>query len=402
MVRFYMFNGKGNSGIYKLINKAKLDVVNKPIAESHGLPNECYISQEYTEIERKKLFEDKWVIVGVASAVPNKGDAKPFKLLDLPIIILRDKKNKIRVFHNVCSHRGYKILQKPCNIKNTIRCPYHSWAYNTDGKLIATPHIGGMNKHSVKDFNKSTSGLKEIRSAVWLDLIMINISNNEISFEKYIKPLSDRWSKFWTEKDRKLIYHSNDYGYFQLRANCNWKFAIENYCESYHLPWVHPGLNAYSKIEDHYHIQGLPNRFAGQGTTVYNPRFKGKEKFPCFPNWPKNKAHIAEYVALFPNVMLGIHKDHYYAYWLEPVNHKYTIEHMEIYYVGNQAANSKKFKSLRKQNHKLWKSVQSEDVHIIEGMQEGRNSPSYNGGNFSPVMDNPTHHFHKWVATNVV
>ena len=402
MVRFYMLNGKNNSPVYKLINKEKLDVVSKPIAESHGLPNECYVSQEYTKIERKKLFEDKWVVVGAASSVPNKGDAKPFNLLDLPIIILRDKKNKIRVFHNVCSHRGYKILQKSCNIKNTIRCPYHSWAYNTDGKLIATPHIGGMNKHSVKDFNKSTSGLKEIRSAVWLDLIMINISNNEISFEKYIKPLSDRWSKFWTEKDRKLIYHSNDYGYFQLRANCNWKFAIENYCESYHLPWVHPGLNAYSKIEDHYHIQGLPNRFAGQGTTVYNPRLKGKEKFPCFPNWPKNKTHIAEYVALFPNVMLGIHKDHYYAYWLEPVNHKYTVEHMEIYYVGDKAANSKKFKSLRKQNYKLWKGVQSEDVHIIEGMQEGRNSPSYNGGNFSPIMDNPTHHFHKWVATNVV
>jgi len=390
------------SEIYKIIEKTKLDVVNNPIEQSHGLPNECYTSEAYTKIERKKLFEDKWVVIGVASSVPNKGDAKPFNLLDLPIIILRDKKDKIRVFHNVCSHRGYKILQKPCNIKNTIRCPYHSWSYNTDGKLIATPHIGGMNKHHAKNFNKSASGLKEIRSAVWLDLILINISNNEIPFEKYIKPLSDRWSKFWHQKDRKLISHSNDYGYFQLKANCNWKFAIENYCESYHLPWVHPGLNSYSKIEDHYHIQGLPNRFAGQGTTVYNPRFKGKEKFPCFPNWPKNKAHIAEYVALFPNVMLGIHKDHYYAYWLEPVNHKYTIEHMEIYYVGNQAANSKKFKSLRKQNHKLWKSVQSEDVHIIEGMQEGRNSPSYNGGNFSPVMDNPTHHFHKWVATNVV
>ena len=390
------------SEIYKIIEKTKLDVVNNPIEQSHGLPNECYTSEAYTKIERKKLFEDKWVVVGVASSVPNKGDAKPFNLLDLPIIILRDKKDKIRVFHNVCSHRGYKILQKPCNIKNTIRCPYHSWSYNTDGKLIATPHIGGMNKHHAKDFNKSASGLKEIRSAVWLDLIMINITNNEIPFEKYIKPLSDRWSKFWHQKDRKLISHSNDYGYFQLKANCNWKFAIENYCESYHLPWVHPGLNSYSKIEDHYHIQGLPNRFAGQGTTVYNPRLKGKEKFPCFPNWSKDKEHIAEYVALFPNVMLGIHKDHYYAYWLEPVNHKYTIEHMEIYYVGDKAANSKKFKSIRKQNHKLWKGVQSEDVHIIEGMQEGRSSPSYNGGNFSPIMDNPTHHFHKWVATNIV
>ena len=402
MVRFHMLNGKTNTGIYNLINKEKLDVVSKPIAESHGLPNECYISEEYTKIERKKLFEDKWVVVGVASSLPKIGDAKPFNLLNLPIIILRDKKNKIRVFHNVCSHRGYKIMQKPCKIKNVIRCPYHSWSYDTDGTLIATPHIGGMNKHEADKFDKSINNLKEVRSYVWLDLIMININNNEIDFEEYIKPLSDRWAKFWPKKDRKLISHSNDYGYFNLKAKCNWKFAIENYCESYHLPWVHPGLNSYSKIEDHYHIQGLPNRFAGQGTVVYNPRLKGKEKFPCFPNWPKDKKHVAEYVALFPNVMLGIHKDHYYAYWLEPVDHKYTIEHMEIYYVGEKAANSKKFKSIRKQNHKLWKGVQSEDLDIIEGMQEGRNSPSYNGGNFSPVMDNPTHHFHKWVATNVV
>jgi len=402
MVRFRMLNGKANSEIYNLINKEKLDVVSKPIAESHGLPNECYISEEYTKIERKKLFEDKWVVVGAASSLPKIGDAKPFNLLNLPIIILRDKKNKIRVFHNVCSHRGYKIMQKPCKIKNVIRCPYHSWSYDTDGTLVATPHIGGMNKHETDKFDKSINGLKEIRSYVWLDLIMINISNNEIPFDKYIKPLSDRWSQFWPKEDQKLIRHSKDLGYFKLKAKCNWKFAIENYCESYHLPWVHPGLNTYSKISDHYHIQGLPNRFAGQGTVVYNPRFKGKKKFPCFPNWKKNKKNIAEYVALFPNVMLGIHKDNYYAYWLEPVNHAYTLEHMEIYYVGEEAANSKKFKPLRKQNLNLWRGVQSEDVHIIEGMQEGRNSPSYNGGNFSPVMDNPTHHFHKWVATNLV
>ena len=48
--------------------------------------------------------------------------------------------------------------------------------------------------------------------------------------------------------------------------------------------------------------------------------------------------------------MLGIHKDHFYAYWLEPVDNEYTKEHMEIYYVGEEAANSKKYLSLRKQN----------------------------------------------------
>ena len=390
------------SEIYKIIEKKKLDVVKQTISKAHGLPNECYTNKEYTLIERKKLFEDKWTVIGTASSLPKAGDVKPFDLLGLPLLIVRNKKDKIKVFHNVCSHRGVKLVDKPGNIRNIIRCPYHSWSYTSDGELVATPHIGGMNKHHSSKFDKSKSNLKEIKSYVWLDLIIVNISNNQIPFEEYIKPLDERWSKFWISKDRELINHANDFGYFKLKAKCNWKFAIENYCESYHLPWVHPGLNEYSKIDDHYHIQGLPNRFAGQGTTNYNPKFKGKKKFPSFPNWPKNKINIAEYVALFPNVMMGIHKDHYYAYWLEPVNHELTIEHMEIYYVGNEAANSKKFKNLRKQNLKLWHDVQLEDVHIIEGMQEGRSSPSYNGGNFSPVMDNPTHHFHKWVATNLV
>ena len=390
------------SEIYNIIDKKKLDVVNNSIEKAHGLPNECYTSKDYTLIERKKLFEDKWIVAGVASSIPEIGDVKPIDILGMPILILRNKQNKIKVFHNVCSHRGVKLVSKSGKINSLIRCPYHSWSYSLDGELKATPHIGGMNKHSADGFDKSKSNLKEIRSYIWLDLIMININQNEMSFEEYIKPLSDRWEKFWPIKDRELIHHSNDFGYFKLNAKCNWKFAIENYCESYHLPWVHPGLNSYSKIEDHYHIQGLPNRFAGQGTVVYNPQFKGKEKLPSFPNWPKDKENIAEYVALFPNVMLGIHKDHYYAYWIEPINHEFTLEHMELYYVGEQAAQANKFKSLRKQNHKQWEDIQKEDVDIIQGMQTGRNSPSYNGGNFSPVMDNPTHHFHKWVAQNLI
>ena len=71
------------------------------------------------------------------------------------------------------------------------------------------------------------------------------------------------------------------------------------------MPWVHPGLNSYSKIEDHYHIQGLPNRFAGQGTVVYNPRLKGKEKFPCFPNWPKDKATYSRICSFISKCYVG-------------------------------------------------------------------------------------------------
>jgi len=390
-----------NLALSEILDIEKVKVVNSPIDKAHGLPNECYVSSKYLNYEKERIFKDKWAVIGVGSSVPNIGEAKPYNFLGMPLIILRDKSKKIRVFHNVCSHRGFKLLEEPCSLKNTLICPYHSWSYSFEGKLISTPHIGGLNIHESQKFDKTKSNLKEVRTKVWMDIIFININHNEIEFSKYIKPLEDRWSKFISKEDQNLLVHSNDYGYFSLEVKSNWKFAIENYCESYHLPTIHPKLNKVSNISNHYHIQGLPNRFAGQGSDKYIQPIKGNKTFNCFPNWPKDLSKKAEYIALFPNVMIGVHIDHFYIFWLEPISVNETKEHLEMYYIGKESANGKELKDMRKENEKFWKKVMSEDIKAIEGMQKGRSSPVYNGGNFSPVMDNPTHQFHKWIANNL-
>ena len=384
-----------------IIDFKSLSNVDKPIEAANGLPNQCYTDENYLKYEREKIFCDKWTVIGVGSSIPNPGDAKPYNLLGIPLLIVRDRDHQIRVFHNVCSHRGFKLVDQACALKNVIRCPYHSWAYDFSGRLIATPHVGGLNIHESEKFDKTKSNLKEVRSKVWMDIIFVNINSNEIDFEEYIQPLEQRWSKFINKEDQKLINYSNDYGYFNLEVNSNWKFAIENYCESYHLPTIHPELNKVSNINDHYHIQGLPNRFAGQGSKKYQSLTEGDKKFNTFKNWDKDHLQHSEYVALFPNVMIGLHIDHFYIFWLEPLATNKTKEHMNMYYVGDESANGDELKELRKQNSKFWKDVMLEDISAIEGMQEGRGSPAYNGGNFSPVMDAPTHQFHKWVASNL-
>ena len=391
-----------NFDLSEVLDLNKIEAVNQPIDKAHGLPNECYTSEKYLIIERERVFQDKWTAIGIGSSVPNPGDALPYNLLGIPLIILRDKERKIRVFHNVCSHRGHKLLDKPCSLKNLLRCPYHSWSYDLEGKLVATPHIGGLNIHESEKFEKSKSNLKEVRSKIWMDIIFININNNEIEFDEYIRPLEDRWLKFISKDDQNSLIYSKDYGYFNLDVKSNWKFAIENYCESYHLPWIHPELNKVSNISDHYHIQGLPNRYAGQGSNKYEQPLKGNKSFANFSNWPKEFSKNSEYIALFPNVMIGLHIDHFYVFWLEPISVNETKEHLAMYYVGEESANGKELESMRKENSRFWKDVMSEDIKAIEGMQEGRSSPSYNGGNFSPVMDNPTHQFHKWVAGNLI
>jgi len=379
----------------------KIEIVKNKISHAHGLPNECYISDDYLIYERNKIFFGNWSVIGTASSIPEVGDVKSYDLLGIPLIILRDQEKNVRVFHNVCSHRGFKLVDKDCKLKNVIRCPYHSWSYNFKGELVATPHIGGINKHQVEGFDKNKSNLKEVRSKVWMDLIFININSNAENFENSIEPLEKRWSKFLNKEDQKLIRHAKDFGYFNIDVKSNWKFAIENYCESYHLPWIHPELNKVSNIEDHYHIEDISGNFSGQGSNKYVQQFEGNRSFKTFPNWPTNLSQNSEYVSLFPNVMLGIHIDHFYAFWLEPLEKDKTREHFEMYYVGEESASSEEYKEIRKKNFLFWQDVMSEDIAAIEGMQKGRASPAYNGGNFSPVMDTPTHMFHKWIANNL-
>ena len=385
----------------RIVDLDKIDSVKNSINEANGLPNECYLNDEYFKIEREKVFFNNWVVVGVSSSVPEIGDAKPFDLMGVPLLILRDKNNKIRVFHNVCSHRGMILVNKECKLKNTIRCPYHSWSYNFNGELIATPHVGGMNIHEANGFIKSKSNLKEVSTHIWMDLIFININKNKKNFEESIHPLEQQWSKFISKEDQKLIRHAKDFGYFNMEVQSNWKLAIENYCESYHLPWVHPELNRVSNLKDHYHIEDLAETFSGQGSNKYSQQFDGNKKLSTFPNWPNDLYQNSEYVSLFPNVMLGIHVDHFYAFWLEPLSNNNTREHFEMYYVGDESASSDEYKEIRKKNFVFWQEVMNEDVGVIEGMQKGRSSPAYNGGNFSPIMDTPTLMFHKWVANNL-
>ena len=390
-----------NKNLSDILEIDKIETVKNKINHAHGLPNECYVSDEYLNYERNKIFCDNWSVIGTASSIPEVGDVKSYDLLGIPLMILRDQEKNVRVFHNVCSHRGFKLVDKDCKLKNVIRCPYHSWSYNFKGKLVATPHIGGINKHQVEGFDKNKSNLKEVKSKVWMDLIFININSNAENFENSIKPLEKRWSKFINKEDQNLIRHAKDFGYFNVDVKSNWKFAIENYCESYHLPWIHPELNKVSNIEDHYHIEDIDGNFSGQGSNKYVQQFEGNRSFQTFPNWPSDLSQNSEYVSLFPNVMLGIHIDHFYAFWLEPLENDKTREHFEMYYVGEESATSDEYKEIRKKNFLFWQEVMSEDISAIEGMQKGRASPAYNGGNFSPIMDTPTHMFHKWIANNL-
>ncbi len=367
--------------------------IDRPIGQASGLPNLTYTGAEFARHECEAVLARTWTCIGTASAIPNPGDANPADLAGLPLLSVRGRDGKLRVFHNVCSHRGHRLVTKPCQNLTTLRCPYHSWAYDFEGRLRATPTIGGPGKNRVEGFDKSRHGLHEVRSAVWLDQIFINLSGDAPAFEDHIAPLSARWADF----DLSLIRHGGPDSCLRFDIGCNWKLVVENYCEAYHLPWIHPELNVYSRLEDHYNIlaDGL---YAGQGSTAYKPQTtKAGPVLPRFPNLPAKWDKTAEYLALFPNLLLGLHGDHFYSVRLEPMGPDRTLEHLEIYYVGD-APLGPDFASVRAANTETWRRVFAEDVSVVEEMQRGRASPAFKGGVFTPVLEPPTHCFHRWMA----
>jgi choline monooxygenase len=384
----------------KQINIA-VESVLQPIEKASGLPNEVYTNASFIEYERDHVLGTSWAALWFACDLPDKGQVKPVDFMGLPLVIIRTKKGDIKVFHNVCSHRGMKLVNEETRVQGALRCPYHSWSYSLDGELKGTPHLGGVGEHRSDGFNPCDHGLKPVRSNVWMDIIFINLSGDAEDFAEYSKPLTDQWQTFLGNTGIDRIAADVNGKNMEIEVQSNWKLAVENFCESYHLPWIHPSLNTYSRLEDHYHII-IDDNFGGQGSLAYRlSSASGAVALPTFPEWPADKLEQAEYVAFYPNLLLGIQLDHTFAMIIEPVTNDKSIEHVRLYYVGEEALSDQHAAS-RNANLESWRVVFNEDIDAVEGMQKGRSSPAYQGGVFSPAMDNPTHHFHQWVARKLV
>lgn len=368
-----------------------LDAVRRPVDTANGLPNAHYTSPEIFAEESRALLTSQWSGLAAEGDVPEPGDAVPITFLGQPLLLLRDKDGDVRVFLNTCRHRGMILVEEPRKIEGAIRCPYHSWCYSTKGDLVSTPHVGGPGQNTHAAVRRGDLGLIEVRSHIWFGVVWINLDGNALPFEEALAPLLSRWAEF----DQPL-YHGGPDSRFRLEVATNWKLAVENYCESYHLPWVHPGLNSYSRLEDHYHIEA-PGEFSGQGTLVYR-QLTGDDgaRFPDFAGLSEKWDTAAEYIAVYPNVLLGVHRDHAYAIILEPRGTEQTVEHVHIFYPSPETDDA-----LRAKNTAQWKLVFEEDIFVVEGMQRGRHAAGFDGGRFSPVMDSPTHCFHDWVAGKI-
>lgn len=357
--------------------------LDKPVADGSALPNLAYTCDDFYALEQNTVFRDNWVFAGFRHEFDKIGDMLPCEVAGQPVVLVLAAADEIRAFHNVCRHRGAQLVTEARNGKKFV-CPNHSWSYALDGKLIARPHFHGGEKHDVNRESCHRADLALVRCATWHDWIFVNLSGDAEDFDNAIEPISR---------------HLGDHDFSELRycdslqfdIAANWKLAIENFIEPYHVFSCHPWLNDFVGMDERV-APGFEGRVlsCGYEFRATDPARGGA--LPWFPELPADKQNRGDWYVLFPNFAFEIFPDQVDVFIATPRGPTRCRETIALYFVG-EGAHAPRYADARAHVIKNWNDLNHEDIGIIERMQVGRASDGFDGGVLSPYWDPVQQHF---------
>ena len=194
------------------------------------------ISPEHYELERDAIFRRTWLNVGRVEQLPRKGSyvTKELDAARTSVIVVRGADDEIRAFHNVCRHRGNKLVWQDfpqVETSGTTRqftCKYHGWRYGLDGACTFVQQEGEF-----FDLDRSKLGLAGVRCEVWEGFIFVNLDNEDTT------PLSDYMGKLGAGIQGYPFEKFTEVHKFQAEVGSNWKLFIDAFAEFYHAPILH-------------------------------------------------------------------------------------------------------------------------------------------------------------------
>ena len=219
-----------------LFAASSFEKVRLPPQQAEPLPHWAYTSAGWYEREVERIFRKGWNYVGHVSQVPKPGDFFTLDVAGIPLIVVRGQDEKVRAFFNSCRHRGSKLLWGEGNCK-LIRCPYHAWAYNLTGGLVATPLVD-------EDMEgiKSELSLHAPRLEIVDGFLFVAFENTLPAASKALGSLQREWAGY--EPANLVCTRRKSWD-----VKANWKLWYENYNDSLHVPFVHPGSLAKQKVK---------------------------------------------------------------------------------------------------------------------------------------------------------
>ena len=228
-----------------------VSVPSEELTEAVTIPVEAYISEDYVRAERDKLWRKVWLQVGRIEEIPEVGSYLSYEILDDSIVVVRTAPDKIKAYHNVCPHRGRRLVdpaqgeRNACGKKKAFICGFHGWRFNLDGENIHVPHKEDWQGA----LTPQNTHLSEVTVDTWGGWVWINMDPNCEPLREYLEPAASMLDPFELPNMR---FRWRKWGIF----DCNWKVAMEAFNETYHVQTTHPEFNKYGEFRGWARAQG--------------------------------------------------------------------------------------------------------------------------------------------------
>jgi Rieske 2Fe-2S family protein len=341
------------------------------VEHARHAPGFIYTSPEVYAAEKREIFMREWLCVGREEQVARQGDYMALRIVDEPLLVVRGENDLIHAFSNICAHRGVEIATGTGN-KRAFVCPFHGWTYNLEGTLVGAPLMG-----ETKDFTPGSCRLPRVQVARWKGWIFVNFDPAAQPFHSKVEQFEKDFGYLRQEEYRLAVTTVSE-------VSCNWKLAVENLIDLYHVNVVHRGTNgrlftpAAFQFEPRdgggyvAHYNSGPSNFARKPIFGEAPWLAGRgNEFSTAGFLPPNFTFFARIDTVHPYVTwpLGLDRARIIVYTLIP----------KMYF------DSPNFEERVEEYRSFQKQVVTEDSEMLASMQNGLRSERFVPGRMATI-----------------
>jgi len=338
-----------------------------PSDSSDLLPPWTYQSPAFLQLEIEHLFKRHWMLVGHESDIREPGSFLTFDAFDEQVLVIRGRDNKINAFHNVCRHRGGRVVaDESGRCRGALTCPFHGWSYDFDGKLLNIPS----------------------ESEVWFGFIFIRLQSGGQSVAEQLKSVADEVALYKPESLEAISPVSVELKPF------NWKCIHDIDNEGYHVPVGHPSLNELygetykDTIEDGIMVA----RGDISGKIARNWSVRNYQKLlPTYSHLPEEKQRSWFYLMSYPNLVFGFYPDMMEIYFTLPESINSTRYVSRAYALPDTRREARAARYL---NVRINNETVEEDDTYIGYLQQGMKSSAWQEPHLSSLEEGVRYFHH--------
>lgn len=344
--------------------------------------------------EQEKIFETSWFCALRADDVAEPGAFRTVPLGRESVIVVRHRDGAPRAFLNVCRHRGARLCTDESGVlRRNLRCSYHAWTYDLDGRLVAAPNLAKM-----PDIDRQERGLIPVHLREWLGYVWLCLADRPPSFEDTVvaevtgrlgdHQAVERYGVQDLVVGRRIVYD----------VAANWKLVVENFMECYHCAAIHPELTAVlPEFAGGYAAQYYVGHGAAFADRASGFTVDGGPGFDRLPEVSPEQDRRYFAVTIRPQVFVNLVPDHVIWHRMFPLAADRTVVECDwlfdrrVIESGHDVSRSVE----------LFHRVNQQDFAACEQTQPGMSSRAYRHGGVLVPSEHHIAEFHQWVTARL-